>query len=148
MVMVKYDDLSLAFAFVSSAARMEHHAYVSLHTGAIYWVSEREPIEEQELPADLEESDRYLEIPHKNDLDLGNDLALRFVTERLPDHFAELRSVFRHRGAYTRFKQVLTAKGRLEDWYAFEAKSTERALRRWCEEHQIQLVEGGRQESP
>jgi hypothetical protein len=148
MVTVKYHDLSMAFAFVSSAAPMENHAYVSLDTGAIYWVSERDPIEEEELPDDLEESDLYIEIPHKNDLDLGNDLALRFVRERLPDQFAEVRNVFRHRGAYARFKQLLAAKGRLEDWYAFEATSTERALGEWCKEHQIQLVEGSGQESP
>jgi len=148
MVTVKYHDLSMAFEFVSSAAPMENHAYVSLDTGAIYWVSERDPIEEEELPDDLEESDRYIEIPHKNDFDLGSGLALRFVRERLPDQFTEVRKIFSHRGAYAHFKQLLAAKGRLEDWHAFEAKSTERALGEWCEEHQIQLIDGGGQESP
>ena len=91
MVTVKYHDLWLAFEFVSSAAPMENHAYVSLDTGAIYWVSERDPIEEEELPDDLEESDRHIEVPHKNDFDLGSGLALRFVRERLPDQFTEVR---------------------------------------------------------
>ena len=117
MVTVKYHDLSMAFAFVSSAAAMENHAYVSLDTGAIYWVSERDPIGKEELPDDLEGSDHYIEIPRKNDLELGNDLALRFVRERLPDQFTEVRDVFHQRGAYTRFKHFLSAKGRLEEWY-------------------------------
>ena len=40
MVKVKYDDLSMAFDFVSFAGPMEHRAYVSLDTGTIYWISE------------------------------------------------------------------------------------------------------------
>ena len=87
MVTVNYDDLSIAFDFVGSAGPMEHRAYVSMDTGAIYWISETNPIEEDELPNDLETSDRYIEIPHKNELDLGNRLALRFVEERLPDRY-------------------------------------------------------------
>ena len=85
MVGVKYDDLSMAFDFVSFAGPMEHRAYVSLDTGTIYWISEGNPIEEDELPDDLETSDRYIAIPDKNELDLGNSLALRFVEERLAD---------------------------------------------------------------
>ena len=73
----------MAFDFVSFAGPMEHRAYVSLDTGAIFWISETNPIEEDELPDDLETSDRYIAGPHKNELDLGNDLALRFVEERL-----------------------------------------------------------------
>ncbi len=49
MVTVKYEDLSLAFAFVSSGAPMEHRAYISLDTGRIYWVSALAPTED-ELP--------------------------------------------------------------------------------------------------
>ncbi len=77
MVAVTYDDISAAFEFVSSAALMEHSAYISLDTGQIHWISELASMDE-ELPDDLEVSDRYLAIPHKNELDLGKNLALRF----------------------------------------------------------------------
>jgi len=126
MVRVKYDDLSTAFDFVSFAGPMEHRAYVSLDTGTIYWISETNPIEENELPDDLETSDRYIAIPHKSELDLGNSLALRFVEERLP---------------------LLAAEGCLEKWYAFEAESTERALRDWCKANEIHVAENGGQQS-
>jgi len=119
---------------------MEHHAYVSLETGAIYWVSELNPLEE-EVPDDLGESDRYLAIPHKNDLDLGSNLALRFAAEELPESYTRVDGFFRHRGAYRRFKEFLTAAGCLDKWYAFEAESTDRALRNWCDENDIQVVE-------
>jgi hypothetical protein len=141
MVRVKYDDLSTAFDFVSFAGAMEHRAYVSLDTGTIYWISETNPIEENELPDDLETSDRYIAIPHKNELDLGNSLALRFVEERLPDRYTDVQAFFRHRGAYARFKGLLAAEGCLEEWYAFEAESTERALRDWCKANEIHVVE-------
>ena len=75
MVTIKHEDLSLAFDFVSAAAPTEHRAFVSLDDGKVYWVSELGGLEEDELPNDLDTSDRYVEIPHKNDLDLGQRLA-------------------------------------------------------------------------
>lgn len=67
MVPVKYDDLSLAFDFVNSAPPGVHAAYVSLDDGRVFWMSEMNPVEE-DLPDDLETSDRYVALPHKNDL--------------------------------------------------------------------------------
>jgi hypothetical protein len=141
MVTVTREDLSLAFCFVSSGAPAEHRAYVSLDTGRIYWVSELNPVEEEEIPGDLETSDRYLEVPHKNDLDLGKRLALRFAEEQLDHRYADVQACFRHRGAYARFKELLAAEQSLDKWYAFEAESTERALREWCGANEIELVE-------
>ena len=147
MVTINYDDLSAAFDFVSFAAPMEHRAYVSLDTGAIYWISETDPIDEQDLPEDLDTSDRYIAIPHKNELDLGNNLALRFVEEQLPSRVADVEAFFRRRGAYARFKDLLAAAGRLEEWYAFEAEAIARALRDWCLANEINLAENGSHQS-
>src|SRR5262245_20252524 len=119
---------------------MEHRAYVSLDTGTIYWISELNPLDE-EIPEDLDESDRYIAIPHKNDLDLGKRLVVDFAAEELPDEYPAIEGFFRHRGAYGRFKEVLAARGCLEKWYAFEAATTERALREWCLENGINWVE-------
>ncbi len=139
MVAVKYKDLSAAFEFVSFAAPMEHQAYVSIDTGTIYWISELNPLDE-EVPEDLETSDRYIAIPHKNDLDLGSDLALRFAAAELPDRYNMVAQFFRHRGAYARFKELLASEGNLDKWYAFESESTERALRDWCTAHDISVI--------
>ena len=139
MVAVKYEDLSAAFDFVSFAAPMEHEAYISIDTGTIYWISELHPLEE-EVPEDLETSDRYIAIPHKNDLDLGSDLALRFAAAELPDRYNMVAQFFGHRGAYARFKELLASEGSLDEWYAFEAESTERALRDWCAANDISVI--------
>ena len=141
MVTVKYDDLSAAFDFVSFGAPFEHRAFVSRDTGAVYWISETNPIEEEDLPDDLETSDRYIEVPHKNDLDLGNKLALRFAEEQLPHRLATIVDVFRHRGAYARFKELLSSERCLDKWYAYEAEATGQALRDWCKANEIQLDE-------
>lgn len=145
MVTVKYQDLSAAFDFVSFAAPMEHHAYLSIDTGTIYWISELNPLEE-EIPEDLETSDRYLAIPHKNDLDLGNDLALRFASAEVPHRYNTIEQFFRHRGAYARFKELLASEGCLDKWYAFEAESTEQAFRYWCADNDINVI-GNNQQS-
>jgi hypothetical protein len=146
VVTVKYEDLSLAFDFVSFGAPMEHLAYISLDTGAIYWISEDNPTDE-EIPDDLETSDRYVAIPHKNDLDLGSELALRFAAEELPERYARIQEFFHHRGAYARFKDLLAAEGRLDRWYQFETEATDKALKEWCAENGIQVIEKDR-ESP
>jgi hypothetical protein len=38
------------------------------------------------------------------------------------------------RGAYSKFKALLTRRRALDRWYDFEWKATERGLREWCEE--------------
>jgi hypothetical protein len=139
VVTVKYEDLSAVFDFVSFGAPMEHQAYISIDTGTIYWISEVNPLEE-EIPEDLGTSDRYIAIPHRNDLDLGSDLALRFAAEQLAGLFNRVEQFFRHRGAYARFKELLASEGCLDKWYAFEAESTERALRNWCTENDINAI--------
>jgi hypothetical protein len=138
MVAVNYEDLSAAFDFVSFGAPMEHQAFISLDTGTIYWISELSPLEE-EVPDDLGSSDRYIAVPHKNELDLGVALALRFTADEVPDQYGRVDEFFRHRGAYARFKDFLAGQGLLDKWYSFEAECTERALKEWCEANQIEI---------
>jgi len=141
MVAVKFDDLSSAFDFVSYAAPMEHQAYISLDTGKIYWVSDVIDTIEEEIPEDLEDPDRYLVIPHKNELDLGSSLALRFAAQQLPARYDQVEGFFQRRGAYARFKDLLEREGALELWYAFEAESAEKALKQWCAENGLEILD-------
>lgn len=147
MVTIKYEELAAAFDFVSSAAPMEHQAYVALDTGAIHWTSETSPLDDEDVPADLETSDRYIAIPHKNDLDLGRDLVLRFAREQLPHRYESIADLFQRRGAYARFKDVLAAESCLDKWYEFEVESTDRALRDWCQATEIHLAETDAEQS-
>lgn len=139
MISVNFADLDMAVEFVSSGMPTEHRAYISIDTGAIYWVSDSSDIED-DAPEDLEESDQYVAVPSKTDLGLGRPLALRFTEERVPDEYDTVRQFFARRGAYGRFKDLLTTHGQLDAWYAFEAECTERALLEWCEAQMITAI--------
>lgn len=141
MVAVKYDDLATAFDFVSGGDPMENEAYVSLDTGNVYWVSNLIDDDEEELPDDLETSDRYLLIPDKSELGLGKRLALRFAAEYLPQHYEQAEGFFSRKGAYARFKDLLERKGMLERWYAFEAEAIKRELKQWCADNGMEILE-------
>jgi hypothetical protein len=139
MVTVNYDELEEAFMFVNSGELIEHGAYISLDTGKIYYVSEDCP--DDDAPDDIEESDRYVAVPGKFDLELGQELVFGFVEQEMPDFYEEVHDIFHRKGAYRRFKDFLEQKGLLEKWYKFEADATEKALREWCAENGIEVVE-------
>jgi hypothetical protein len=142
-VSVNAEELRTTFEFVSSGAQLEHNAYICVDTGEIYCHSLSAGLEEEEdLPEDLETSDHYISLPHKNDLGLGRRLALTFVAQELPDEYDAVAGFFRRQGAYGRFKALLHARGMLEQWYEFENRATEEALLAWCEENGIQPVDG------
>jgi hypothetical protein len=83
--------------------------------------------------------EKYVQLPDKRELDLGKPLVLDFVREVLPEDFDDVRDMFRRRGAYARFKDLLDRRRALEQWYDFERKATERALREWCEMNSIEV---------
>ena len=138
MLTVIFRDLLDAYEFVSSSAQYESNAFVNLDTGAVFCTSNAIELDD-EPPEDLEMSDRYLAIPHKNDLDLGRRLVMAFADDELPDEMRKVAEIFSRKGAYGRFKDLLEDRGKLDCWYAYEAKETEAALRAWCEENGINL---------
>jgi hypothetical protein len=139
MASVKWSELIDAFEFASFGGGHESRAFVNLDAGSFHFISDTLDLDE-DPPEDLDTSDRYLALPHKNDLDLGRELALSFIERHLPREFDRVEGYFHKRGAYGRFKELLDDRGVLEDWYAFEKAATEQALRRWCEEHDITIV--------
>jgi hypothetical protein len=141
MVTVELADLMMAFDFVSSAAPMENSAYVSLDIGKIFWVSGSDDAFDEDIPDDIETSARYIAIPHKNELDLGRTLALRFVQLELPASYALVEGFFQRRGAYAHFKNFVAREGASDRWYAFEADSVDKALRQWCAENGLAILE-------
>lgn len=110
--MAKYDDLELAIEFVSAGAFTGNEAYLCRESGVIYWHSELAD-DEEELPDDID-SDKFIAIPHKNDLELGKPLILRFTREVLPEKEPEVQEIFGHRGAHARFKNMLEHCGKLQ----------------------------------
>ncbi len=82
MPSVKFSDLEFAFEFVGGDSPSMNEAFISRMTGKIFWNSEFLEMEEEELPDDLGDPKQYISVPHKNDLDLGRRLVMRFVATR------------------------------------------------------------------
>ena len=135
--MLKFTDIQYAFLFVGSAEYGMHSAVLRKDTGQIYYRSEMADLDEMS-DVDLD-WDTCIDIPHKNDLGLGQELVYKFVAEHLPNEYHRVRQIFRKRGAYGRYKDLLESKGILQSWYDFENEREEQELRQWCRENEIIL---------
>ena len=135
---VSFSELLDAFTFVGAGAMHEHEAFLCKRSGQIYWHSEFGG-DFDELPEDIDDAGKYIQIPDKRELGLGKALALEFTEQRLPRAFDEVQRIFRKKGAYARFKRLLERTGALEQWYEFEASAQEKALREWCKENSIEV---------
>ena len=143
---VSWDELENAFEFVSLGEPSEHEAVLCRDSGQLFWHSEDSDMDE--LPDDVDNEEKYVRIPHKKELDLGQPLVFDFVNAFLPDEFDEVQRIFHRRGAYTRFKDLLQRRKAIDQWYEFEAKATEKALREWCELNDIEIDENRKAPGP
>lgn len=132
---IKFSDVLDLFELVNFGSPFNHEGYICKETGKTYFYSEFGDNEE-ELPDDINDK-KYLAIPHKNELNLGNNLAFEFTLDYLPTEYEKVRLIFRRKGAYARYKSLLESVGKIEEWYQFEAKCTEEALQLWCIEQGI-----------
>lgn len=141
---VSFKELFDTFELVSMASPLgEYQAFLCRQTGKIYCHSDSEAFAEvnDELPDDVEDDEKYIAVPDKRELDLGKPLVLDFAREFLRDDFDEVRYIFSKRGAYQKFKALLVRKHALDQWYDFQTKATEHALRRWCAFNSIAVTD-------
>lgn len=116
-----------------------NEAILCLSSGKIYLHSEL--AEMNELPDDIEDEEKYVRLPHKTDLGLGKPLALEFTREFLPGDLGKVGDIFRRKGAYARFKDLLAERGVLQKWYDYESEAETQALRDWCRACEIDLID-------
>jgi hypothetical protein len=137
---VSISDMEIAVDFVSMRPMFENEAYYDKETGKIlYYSPELEDEEQDELPEDVAENERYVPIPHQNELDLGKRLALDFACQHLPEDLERVDSIFRRRGAYQRFKRLLADRRLLEKWHEYQDRVRRETLKAWCRENGIEI---------
>jgi hypothetical protein len=73
---ILFDDIENAFLFVSMDQKFIHNAYLCKKTGQIFYTSELG--DSDKLPDDIDDTEKYITIPHKNDLNLGKALVFDF----------------------------------------------------------------------
>ena len=93
----KIDDFQMAYDFVNSAPYGENSAVLRKDTGRILYHSAMGDMDE--ISDEDWESDYAVEVPHKNDLDLGTRLVFDFVRTNLPDDYDNVRQIFSRLGA-------------------------------------------------
>jgi len=133
---VDYDELELAFEFVSSGYEFDHSAYLDTESGEIYFDSDAS---DDELPVDLFENGKYIQIPEKREFGLGKPLAIEYTQMNLPEELELVYSFFRSKGAYSNFKALLENKNLLESWYAFEQEALKKSILKWCADNEISI---------
>ena len=100
------DDVSNAFDGVASGEMVEAAAFIDRRDGSVHYTSG----EDAEPRGDFD-ADDFLPVPDKRELDLGRELVFDFVQDTLPDDFDEVRAMFRRRGAYGRFRDLVERRG-------------------------------------
>lgn len=139
-VHIVFSELRDVYEYVSGEQPQENFAYLCLETSCFFLYSEFENNEE-ELPEDIHDSSKYIEIPNKNELQLGRDLAINFSADMLPEILDEVYEIFRARGAYSRFKNLLEKYNNLQQWYVYEENEIVSALQQWCSDNKILILD-------
>jgi hypothetical protein len=67
---VEFYDISDAFEFVRFGSMYEYQAFLDKGTGKVYYHSKFG--DDEELPEEIDDN-TYIEIPHKNELNLGKN---------------------------------------------------------------------------
>ena len=106
---ISLKDLREAFEFVCAGGGDEHQAFLCKQSGKLYCHSEL--CDDLDiLPDDIDDSDKFLQIPDKRELDLGKPLALDFARQFLPDDFDDVRQ-FSEAGAPTPDSRICCIEG-------------------------------------
>lgn len=136
MATVNLDDLENATMMADP--RYNTEAWVCRETGKIFIRSDEIDVEDGPLPDDIDDADKYVEVPSQRDLDLGHALAFRFTEQHMSADEDQVRAMFRKSGAYGRFSDLVHKRGLRDAWHKFRDDQTRAALREWCEDNGLQ----------
>ena len=140
MIEVKFTDIDMAFEFASSSSFSDNEAFLCLKTGKIYYSSDLIDEDEEPLPDDIYDNQKYIPIPSKQELDLGRALVLEFMDKYLSLDYELVYSMFRKAGAYSRYKNYLLKVNKLDEWHQYENNAQTEALKDWCSDNEIKCI--------
>jgi hypothetical protein len=136
--MPTYSEIEDAYIFASASGLFDARVvYDRVDDRFLYFSDDAEF---DPIPEDIDNIDRYVDMPDKYQLDLGNNLVFEFASQKIPDDYEDIRDIFKRPGAYRRFKNYLEHRGILQAWYDFEAAAQLKALATWCSKNGIELT--------
>ena len=136
MANVDADALDTAMTLMDDAH--DNEAWVCRESGKVFIRSDVIG-DDEDLPDDIEDEDKYVPVPGMKSLHLGEALVFDFVDEHLPDAESEVRQFFKRPGAYRRFSDLMDDRGLRDRWHAFRDDRTRAAMREWCEYNGLTL---------
>ena len=140
MATIKLDELEHAATIVDDGEGGAR-ALVSRETGMIHLLNDDYVDEEAPLPADGGDTDNdgeYVAVPPASTLGIGDQLVFRFVAMHLAGDQATVRDMVRDEDT-DGFTRLLDERGAADAWQRFRGEETRTALRRWCDEHGLQV---------
>jgi hypothetical protein len=138
MAAVNLDELEHA-ALVVDDGHGRAKALVARATGMIHLLDDDYMDEEAPLPADGGDADgAYVTVPPASALGIGDQLVFRFVAMHLAGDLATVRDMVRDEDT-DGFTRLLDERGATDAWQRFRGEETRTALRRWCDEHGLQV---------
>lgn len=140
-VKVDMEELIMALEIAGSDLMIDD-AYVDRLTGKVYIPADDPDL--SEVTEEMAESEDYVAVPTKFELDLGSRVARAFAWQEMPEDADTVSDMFSRKGGFARFKNWLAQRGKLHAWYAFEAEAKEQALRDWWEANGFTLDESHR----
>jgi hypothetical protein len=143
---VTWDNLLLALEFVNRGYLGQHQAFLCKESGKIYYYDDNaDPYADQGLPFDINDEEKYLAIPNKQQLDLSRSVALDFARQFLANDFDLVRRIFSKGGGYRKFKALLVRRRALDRWHEFETRAAQKALRQWCADSSVEIADSSDQ---
>lgn len=135
-----FEKLLEAFEHTSFGGPDMVEAWLNRETGDVLLIGLADEIDP--VPEDFyDREDKFLCLPDKRALDLGKPLALDFANQFLPQQAEQVDDIFHRRGAYSNFKNLLEQHDKLQQWYDVENQQQRQALREWCEQEGLSLIE-------
>ena len=117
-MLVSLKDILGAFEFVCAGDGGEHEAFLCKQSGKLYCHSGL--CDDLDiLPDDIGDSEKFLQIPDKRELDLGKPLALDFPARRL----RRRSTIFQQKGRLRQIQGSIGSKGRARSMVRFRGES-------------------------
>lgn len=126
------DDITNKIAECLQMVSEDFRAFYNVETGEIIWISELGGIGEERLRALEDDTDRYISLPERYEIDeyaMMDEFAYQYPDARISNR---LREDLYGSGAFRRFKDSVFRFGIREEWFKYRDEKYRELAEEWC----------------
>lgn len=142
--MFNYSDLLEAYESFAGISDYEATVFVNIEKEKIVlWYAEGlvDDEEHERVECELTQG-KWMELPKKQELNLGVKLVFRFANAYFSeDDIQKVSRIFSRKGAYQKWRSFLESKDMVQEWYRFRDEEQDKALKRWLTDMKIPFKE-------